>query len=159
MTYLSKVYLAGKKTTKKNNKKQTKTKKHLLYVVNHKHEQSIYLYYSSPRDVSFYTLSLLYYVFVLLVELQLICNALSSFSHWFTLLTAIYAMDPGPDVGVYSSFVIYLFFRKTIQKKPIMELCIMYSLDESNIHRCIIYMSIYCNFWLKKSGYCRNYFF
>ena len=121
----------------------------MLYVVNHKHEQSIYLYYSSPRDVSFYALSLLYYVFVLLVELQLICNALSSFSHWFTLLTAIYAMDPGPDVGVYSSFVIYLFFRKTIQK-PIMELCIMYSLDESNIHRCIIYMSIYCNFCLKK---------
>ena len=146
MTYLSKVYLAGKK-----NKKKTK-KTHLLYVVNHKHEQSIYLYYSSPRDVSFYTLSLLYYV------LQLICKALSSFSHWFTLLTAIYAMDPGPDVGVYSSFVIYLFFRKTIQK-PIMELCIMYSLDESNIHRCIIYMSIYCNFCFKKSGYCRNYFF
>ena len=102
---------------------QTKTKKHLLYVVNHKHEQSIYLYYSSPRDVSFYTLSLF-----CLVELQLICNALSSISHWFTLLTAIYAMDPGPDVGVYCSFLRLLKINNIQVQKPRMGLCLLIGL-------------------------------
>ena len=46
-----------------------------------------------------------------LQELQLIFLIVMHyhlFSHQFTILTAIFVMDPGPDVGVYSSFMSFI---------------------------------------------------
>ena len=55
-------------------------------------------------------------------------------------------MDPGPDVGVYSSFMIFLK-QKYYTKN-----------QEWSYVLCIDWMS-QISIYVSKSGYCRNYFF